>query len=129
MESALRIALIAWLASDPLLAPLLNSVTEEVPTRTTPPWLAIATSASIDWSTKDQRGREVRVALELHLRGEEGGESADLAALVADRIEAMPAAHGTFRFVSTRFLRGRAEQRANLTRAVLLEYRFRLFEA
>ncbi|MEN7537541.1 DUF3168 domain-containing protein [Aurantiacibacter flavus] len=125
MESALRIALIDWLASDPLL----NSITEEVPTRTSAPWLAIATSASIDWSTKDRRGREVRVALELHLRGEEAGESADLAAQVADRIDTMPAVHSSFRLVSTQFLRGRAEQRANLRRAVLLEYRFRLFEA
>ncbi|OYX63540.1 MAG: hypothetical protein B7Y88_12785 [Sphingomonadales bacterium 32-64-17] len=81
------------------------------------------------FDAKDRRGREVRVALELHLRGEEAGESADLAALVADRIEAMPAAHSSFRLVSTQFLRGRAEQRANLKRAVLLEYRFRLFEA
>ena len=129
MESALRIALIDWLASDPLLPPLLNSITEEVPTRTSAPWLAIAASASVDWSTKDLRGREVRVALELHLRGDEGGESADLAALVEDRIETMPAAQPGFRIVSTHFLRARAQQREHLTRAVLLEYRFRLLEA
>ena len=129
MESALRIALIDWLASDPLLPPLLNSITEEVPTRTSAPWLAIAASASVDWSTKDLRGREVRVALELHLRGDEGGESADLAALVEDRIETMPAAQQGFRLVSTHFLRARAQQREHLTRAVLLEYRFRLLEA
>ena len=129
MENALRIALIDWLAADPLLTSQLNAITEEVPTRTTAPWLAIAASTSIDWSTKDRRGREVRIALELHLRGEQAGESADLAALVADRIETLPAAQAGFRLVSTHFLRARAEQRERLTRAVLLEYRFRLLEA
>ena len=76
MESTLRSALIAWLAADPGLTASLNNITEEAPVRTSPPWLGLVASASADWSTKDRRGREVRVALELHTRGEEPGEEA-----------------------------------------------------
>ncbi len=70
MEIALRAALIAWLAADPALAPQLNAIVEEAPSRTALPWLALAASASADWSCKDRAGREVRIALELHCRGD-----------------------------------------------------------
>ncbi|KLE34464.1 hypothetical protein AAW00_09590 [Aurantiacibacter luteus] len=128
METALRKALVDWLADDPLLSVALNTITEEAPARTAPPWLGIAASASTDWSAKDRRGREVRVAVELHTRGDEPGESGSLAALVEDRIESLPLAQDGFSVVTTTFLRARSEQRARNTRAVLMEYRFRLLE-
>ena len=126
METQLRGALINWLRGDPLLQPLLNDVTEEAPSRACPPWLGIAASASTDWSAKDVRGREVRVAFELHIRGEEAAESAALVAQVEERIESLPPVQDGYRVVTTRFLRARAEQRPRSTRAVLVEYRFRL---
>jgi hypothetical protein len=126
MENTLRTALVDWLAADPLLAAALNTITEEVPTRTAAPWLGIAASSSTDWSTKDRKGREVRIALELHTRGEEPGETGTVAALIEDRIATLPAAQAAFRIVSATFLRARVEQRAQHGRAVLLEYRFRL---
>ena len=126
MENILRTTLIDWLAADPLLAAALNAVTEEVPTRTAVPWLGIAASSSTNWSTKDRKGREVRLALELHTRGEEPGETGTITALIEDRIAALPAAQTGLRIVSTTFLRARVEQRARHERAVLLEYRFRL---
>ena len=49
-----------------------------------------------------------------------------LAALIAIRVAAMPADHQGFRVTSILFLRSRVEQRGGTTRAVLLEYRFRL---
>ncbi len=128
METTLRRALITWLAADPLLISALNAITEEVPSRTTAPWLGIAASASADWGTKDKRGREVRIALELHTRGEEPSETGDISALVENRIGTLPAAQANFRIVSTTFLRARVEQRARHERAALLEYRFRLLE-
>lgn len=127
METKLRRVLVDWLASDPLLSATLNSVTEEAPTRTTAPWLGIVASASTDWSTKDRQGREIRIALELHIRGEEAAESAGVTALIEDRIASMPPEQDGFCVVSCQFLRARAEQRERHTRAVLLEYRFRLF--
>lgn len=129
METRLRSALVEWLVGDPLLAAALNDVTEEAPSRSAPPWLGIAASASVDWSTKERRGREVRIAMELHLRGEEPDETASLIALVESRIEALPRAQAGFHIATTQFLRARAEQRPLNRRAVLLEYRFRLLEA
>lgn len=128
METALRKALIRWLANDPLLSAALNAVTEEAPTRTAPPWLGLVASASTDWSTKGIRGREVRLAVELHTRGDDPGDSGTLAELVEDRIESLPLAQDGFSVVTTTFLRARAEQRPRNTRAVLMEYRFRLLE-
>ena len=71
METQLRAALINWLKADPALTAELNSVAEEAPVAVAPPWLGLvaSASASVDWSTKIRKGREIRVALELHVRG------------------------------------------------------------
>lgn len=124
MEIQLRAALIAWLADD--LSTQLNAVVEEAPSRTALPWLAVAASASSDWSCKSHLGREVRVALELHCRGDTPDAAGALIAAIEQRVAALPAAQTGFRIVSAQFLRARAEQRGESRRAVLLEYRFRL---
>src|SRR5690606_29200413 len=120
MEIQMRAALIDWLAGDPALAAALNAITEEAPARTSLPWLGIAASASVDWSAKTHTGREVRIALELHCRGDEAGSNAGLVSAVEDRIGQMPAGQSGFRIVSSRFLRARAEQRGESRRAILL---------
>lgn len=126
METTLRAALIDWLRADAILMALLNTVAEEAPSRASPPWLGIAASASTDWSTKDRTGREIRVALELHGRGDDPGTLAAMTRAIEARIEALPRAQPGFAIASTTFLRARAEQRPGNTRAVLLEYRFRV---
>ena len=126
MELTLRAALITWLQTDPGLASQLNAIVEEAPSRTSLPWLAIAASASTDWSTKDRPGREVRVALELHCRADQPGAAAALITTIEARVAALPAAQTGFSVASVQFLRARAEQRSDSTRAVLVEYRFRL---
>jgi hypothetical protein len=125
MEVPLRAALIAWLRAHPALAAL-NAVTEEAPARTSLPWLAIAASASTDWSCKTSAGREVRVALELHCRGDTAAAGGDLDAAIEARIAALPRAQAGFTVVTARFTRARAEQRGESRRAILIEYRFRL---
>lgn len=129
MESQLRSALIAWLQDDTALANVLNSIAEEAPRRTTPPWLGLVASASGDWSTKDRRGREIRVALELHLRSDDPAMPVDPVAKIETLIESFPRAQPDFEVANITFLRARAEQRPGNVRAVLLEYRFRLFAA
>ena len=129
MESELRSALIEWLRADPALADRLNAVTEEAPSRASPPWMGIAASMSADWSTKDRRGREVRVALELHCRGDDPGTAAATGRAIEARVEALPRDQAGFEVVGIAFLRARAEQRAGNLRAVLLEYRFRVLES
>lgn len=126
MEVPLRAALVAWLAADPALAGQLNAVTEETPSRTSLPWLAIAASASADWSCKSHAGREVRIAMELHCRGDTPGAASALVAAIEARIAALPRAQDGFAVITARFLRARAEQRGESRRAILLEYRFRV---
>ena len=126
METELRAALVEWLATDAILANLVNAVVEEAPSRAAPPWLGIAASASTDWSTKDRAGREVRVALELHCRGDDPGTAAATSQAIEARVEAMPRGHPGFEIATIAFLRARAEQRPGNLRAVLLEYRFRV---
>jgi hypothetical protein len=129
MEIPLRARLIGWLQSDAALVTMLNAITQEAPSRTALPWLAIATSASLDWSTKTEAGYEIRIALELHLRGDQPEDGAAVTAAVQARIAAMPHDQGAFRIVTLQFLRSRAEQRAGNTSAMLLEYRFRTITA
>lgn len=128
MEHDIRAALIAWLASGPAPLDMLNAIAEEVPERSGPPWLAIAASASADWSTKNRRGREVRVAFELHTRGDDVAGDAALVRAIDRRVEDLPRLHDQFHIVTIQFLRARAERRANNRRAMLLEYRFRSLE-
>lgn len=127
MEIALRQALIQWLASDPALAAL-NAIDEESPVRASPPWLGIAASASIDFGHKTGAGREVRIAFELHSRGDDIAGDGILVSAIDSRIGAFPDAQAGFAVASCNFLRGRAERRADNLRATLLEYRFRLIE-
>ena len=129
METSLRASLIDWLRDDPALSSAINIVTEEAPVRAHIPWLGIAASASADWSVKTRKGREVRIALELHTRGDAPGPAASLADAVETRIESMPSMQAGFEIASIVFLRSRAEQRTGNIRAVLVEYRFRLLAA
>lgn len=128
MEHHLRAALIAWLRGGPAPLDGLNTVEEEAPLRASPPWLGIAASASADWSTKDRKGREVRVAFELHTRGDDVAADAALVSAIDRRVEALPREQAGFAVASILFLRARAERRANNMRSALLEYRFRCLE-
>ena len=129
MEIALRSALLAWLAADPVLSASLNAIVEEAPSRTALPWLAIVASAGADWSTKDSAGREIRLALELHCRGDRPDTAADLVRALELRVASLPRSQTGFSLVTAQFLRSRAEQRAANTRASLIEYRFRILAA
>lgn len=128
METLLRTALLAWLRADPALAAI-NLIAEEAPLEASLPWLGIAASASADWSAKEVTGREIRIALELHCRGDDPATPAALTQAIEARIEALPRDQPGLTVISTRFLRARAERRARNTRAALLEYRFRALAA
>ncbi|MFA9200902.1 MAG: DUF3168 domain-containing protein [Cypionkella sp.] len=125
METLLRAALIDWLRAAPAPLAELAAIEEEAPARASPPWLAIAASASADWSTKDRAGREVRIALELYSRADDPRADAPRASALDRRIEALPRAQGDFEIASIQFLRARTERRAAGARATLVEYRFR----
>ena len=126
METAFRSALVAWLRADTLLADLVNGIEEETPVAASPPHIAIAASASTDWSSKTTSGREIRLALELVGRGDDPAACAEIAARVEQRIATLPPQQAGYRVVVTQFLRSHAERRRKGLRAVLLEYRFKL---
>ena len=117
--------MLAWRRAAPPCGDL-SAIPGEAPSRTSLPWLAIAASASADWSCKTAPGREVRIAFELHCRGDQPGAAADLVAAIEARVDALPRDQAGFAVITTQFLRARAEQRGESRRAVLLEYRFRL---
>ena len=129
MEIVFRTALLAWLAADPLLAAQLNAITEEAPLRVSPPWLGIVASASGEFGHKTGAGREVRIALELQYTSDDPAEAANLVNAIEARIAAFPPDQPGFRVASIAFLRARAEQRGEVRRAFLLEYRARLLAA
>lgn len=66
------------------------------------------------------------MALELHCRGDRPDSAATLVSAIESRVASLPPAQTGFRVVTTQFLRARAEQRGANTRAILIEYRFRL---
>lgn len=131
MELSFRAVLLAWLAADPALSASLNAIVEEGPSRAELPWLALTASASADWSTKSGAGREIRVALELSYRGDDPLSESALIAAIERRVESLPAnqAASGFTIASLMFLKARAEQRGQARRAMLLEYRARVFAA
>ena len=126
MESQFRRALVDWLRADTTLSQMVNAIEEEGPVAASAPAIAIVASASADWSSKTAIGREVRLALELIDRSDASETTAQIAARIERRIATLPADQGDYRVVVTQFLRSRAERRKRSTRAVLLEYRFKL---
>ncbi len=127
MENLLRTALIDWLRADPQLQGI-NAIEEESPLSASPPWLGIAASGSVDWSVKDRRGLEIRIAFELESRTDEPAADADFVEAIENRIAAFPREQADFQLVSSQFLRARSERRPNNLRGALLEYRFRLLK-
>ena len=103
-----------------------QSVDEAEIERASAPWLALVASAAIDWSIKTHAGREVRVAFELRLHGDDPVTGANIAEQVDARVLSLPADLAGFRVVTAQFLRGQAERRERNARAILREYRFRL---
>lgn len=126
METRFRRDLLAWLADDAELSAGLNALAEESPVAATPPWLGMAATASSDWGAKGAPGREVRVALELVVRGDDPEAASALTDALERRVATMSGDQGGYRIVVTQFLRSRAERRAGNIRAVLTEYRFLL---
>lgn len=129
MESRFRRDLMAWLAADPALAAGLNGIGEESPLSAPPPWLGLAASASAEWGAKEAPGREVRVALEMVLRGDDPDVIAALSDALERRVASMAPEQGGYRVVVTQFLRSRAKRRAGNIRAVLTEYRFLILKS
>lgn len=126
LEAALRAALLDWLRTDPWLAQTVGVFREEATGPLAAPMIAIAASASRDWSTKTETGREVRIAVEHHSRGDAADTDIEALSAIESRVLALPPNQAGFRVVTGQFLRARNEKRSHHLRASLLEFRFLL---
>lgn len=106
----------------------LTGVYDGPPARAAYPYAAIGEAVSGDWSTKDARGRELRLAVTIHDDGASPARLHGLMAAAEDAIEAIPRDLPTHRIASLVFLRGRIIRDAAGPWAGLIEYRARLLE-
>ncbi len=90
------------------------------------PMLAIAASASRDWSTKSESGREIRIALEHRSRGDAADTDIEVLGAIETRVLSLPPEQLGFRVVASHFLRARNEKRSHNLRSSLIEFRFLL---
>jgi hypothetical protein len=108
-------------------------VYEGPPVQAAAPYAVIETGAESDWSHKSGAGRELRLAVTLHDRGE---RPARLRALVREAeaaLEAVPAEGGGWTIVTLGFVRSRIvpppRGAPNGAWAALIEYRARMLAA
>lgn len=125
LEALLRAVLIDWLRADPALTDL-GAIREEATGPITTPMLSIAASASRDWSTKTESGREVRIAIEHRSRGDSADTAIEMLSTIEARVLALPRDQAGFTLVASQFLRARNEKRSHNLRSSLLEFRFLL---
>lgn len=103
-------------------------VYDRAPPRAPFPYIVISDSPVSDWSTKTERGREIRVALNIWDDGDDAGR---LAALVNDVEAAMavfPRDLAGWRVASLVFLRSLVSRDPAAPWVALVEYRVRVLE-
>ena len=92
------------------------------------PFVAIGDGGATDWSTKDARGREVRISIAIHDGGGAPARLHALAAAAEDAIEAMPRDLPGHRVASLVLLRSLIVRAADRPWAARLDYRVRTLE-
>lgn len=126
-QDAITGAVRAALAGQAALVAQVNGIFDAPPVRTPRPYLLVDDPVLTDWSTKDQDGREVRIAVLVRDTGQDRARARELADLVEAAIAAMPAALGDgWRVASCVLLRTRlvAEDGTNVT--AIVEHRVRM---
>ncbi len=126
---ALQAALVAALRADPIIAQAVSGVFDGPPARPAFPHVVVDGGGSIDWSVKDARGREHRMAVSMWDDGMASTRLHGLMAQAEEAIEDMPRdLDGGHRIASLYFVRGRILRQARGPWAGLLEYRVRTLE-
>ena len=111
------------------LVPLLGGIArvyDGAPPRAAFPYILISDSPVSDWSTKTERGREVRLALTLWDDGEIAETLRTLMIAVEAAIDAFPRNLPGWRVASLVFLRSLISREPDGPSAALIEYRVRL---
>jgi hypothetical protein len=126
-QDAITRAVRAALAGEGVVSEVVNGVFDAPPQRAVRPYLLVDDPVLTDWSTKDQDGREVRIAVLVRDTGPARQRARALAGEVEAAIAAMPAAlEGGWRIVSRVLIRSRlvAEDETRLT--AIVEHRVRM---
>lgn len=120
---AVRQALLAALRADPRLAGIgTEGGGEQLPSlRVDPPQVT-------DWSTKDARGREVRIGIALRVADGQAARLPELAAAAEAAGEALGGTVSGWRIASAVLLRSASFAPDPRTRAALIEHRVRVLE-
>ena len=111
------------------LVPLLGGIAplyDGAPPRAAFPYILISDSPVSDWSTKTERGREIRLALTLWDAGEEAENLRTLMIAVEAAIDAFPRDLPGWRVASLVFLRSLISREPDGPSAALIEYRVRI---
>lgn len=124
--AVLESAIMAALSSHAPLHAAINGVHRMRPTRATPPYLTIGESLTADWGTKDLRGREVRIALDLTDAAESPARLYGLMAEAEIALEGLARNLDGWRVASMIFLRSRITRNAARDWSGVIEYRVRM---
>lgn len=125
-ESVIQAALVAALRGDAALGAALNGVFEGPQGKATAPFAEIGELLSVDWSTKDAAGREVRLAVTVRDAAETPARLHALAGLAGAAIEALPRDLDGWRIASLSFVRTRVVRGGPGRWSAIIEYRVRM---
>lgn len=124
-QAAIEAALLAALNGHAGFSAATNGVMPAGAGRATPPYARIGDMIGADWSTKDARGRELRVAVTIIDQGEGPARLHRLMAMAEEAIEGMVRDADGWRLASIAFIRSRVMRDAARDWQGMLEYRIR----
>ncbi len=124
-EAVFQAAIIGALGT--ALGPQLNGIYEGPAVKATAPYAEIGELASIDWSTKDTEGRELRSLVQVRDQGESPARLQTLARAADMAIRAIGPALAGWRIVSLVLVRNRIVRSGVGQWGALIEHRARLF--
>lgn len=123
---AVQAAAVAALSAHPVLAAQLTGIYDGPPPRAAFPYVAVTDGVTSDWSTKTQKGREIRLAFTVWDDGEAATRLADLMGHVDDALLAIPRDLSGWRIATVVFLRSMIVRDPAGPWAGLVEHRVRL---
>lgn len=126
----LQAAMAAALRAHPPLAGGVTAILDAPPVRALHPFVVVDDPVLTDWSTKDQTGREGRIALFVRDTGERPERLRELIGEAEAAIEAMPAEIGEgWRIVGRLLMRSRVLREGAARWAAISEWRVRMLRS
>lgn len=106
-EGAMRATVVAALGGDAALMALVNGIHDGAPVQASAPYVVVAECAGADWGAKGVDGREVRLSISLHDKGDTSAAIAEMLGRVEAVMRGIESLVGGWRVVTMRFVRSR----------------------